>query len=72
MVKRRCILLMAKKSLSYSFNGLFTLEDFMIEETKKDETKYYNLLTYLREFDNKNISITIKEDDEPESLEVNE
>ena len=42
---------MAKKSMSYTFNGLFTLEDFMIEETKKDETKYYNLLTYLKEFD---------------------
>ncbi len=59
---------MAKKSMSYSFNGLFTVENFMIEETKKDETKYYNLLTYLREFDGKNVSITLKEDDEPKSV----
>lgn len=61
---------MAKKSMSYTFNGLFTLEDFMIEETKKDETKYYNLLTYLKEFDGKNISINLKEDDEPEALKI--
>lgn len=56
--------------MSYTFNGLFTLEDFMIEETKKDETKYYNLLTYLKEFDGKNISINLKEDDEPEALKI--
>ena len=37
-------------------------------KNKKDETKYYNLLTYLREFDGKNVSITLKEDDEPKSV----
>lgn len=60
---------MAKISKSYSFSGLFTMEDFMIEETKKDETKYYNLLTFLKEFDNKNLSVTLKEDGEPEAVE---
>ncbi|MGG0793828.1 YonK family protein [Brevibacillus laterosporus] len=69
---------MAKRSHSLSLKGLFIHQTGLIEEaTKNKETKeidvrYYKLYDLLKEFDSRQVSITIKEDDEIESVDENE
>ncbi|PPB12846.1 YonK family protein [Brevibacillus laterosporus] len=69
---------MAKRSHSLSLKGLFIHQTGLVqEETRNKETKefdksFYNLYDLLKEFDSKQVSITIKEDDEIESIDENE
>lgn len=69
---------MAKRVHSLSLKGLFLHDTGLIEEkeknkeTKETEVKYYKLYDLLQEFDGKQVSITIKEEDEVEAADEND
>lgn len=62
---------MAKKTHGYSFKGDYYHDKQVVAELDKktEEWSYYSLIDILKEFDQKTISITIKEEDEVPSVE---
>ncbi|TPG68912.1 hypothetical protein EEL31_10480 [Brevibacillus laterosporus] len=69
---------MAKRVHSLNLKGNFFHETGLIEEvTRNKETKetailYYKLYDLLQDFDGKQVSITIKEEDEIEAADEND
>ncbi|MFL1672467.1 YonK family protein [Paenibacillus dendritiformis] len=62
---------MAKKVHTYQLKGAYYHEKQVVEEydKKTEETTYYSLRNILADFDQKNITISIKEEDEVPSVE---
>lgn len=60
---------MAKLVNSVSFKGEFSFLDMEITETTKDSIDTYDLKEYLKRFDGRTVSITIKEENQPEPKE---
>lgn len=64
---------MAKYTSSFTAKGLLEIDNMTITEIKKtkdgDIESVYNFLEYLRNFDGKIVSVTIKEDVELEPIE---
>jgi len=56
---------MGKKKINYSLAGIFNKNEMKITEVKKDDMKFiYDLNEILKEFDGKDVKITISEEDE--------
>lgn len=53
---------MAKKDHSISFNGVLEVETMEVLEEDKNGQHVYDLLTELKQFDGKKVSIKIKEE----------
>lgn len=54
----------AKKVHSISITGDFSLDTMEIVEVTKDAEYTYDFLSILKDFDGKNITVTLKEQDE--------
>ena len=64
---------MAKKVHSVSVKGLFDMNVMEITEVKKDQGDFvYDFKKILEEFDGKNISVTIKEEDKLPTKDMEE
>lgn len=55
---------MAKKTHSVSLKGILDMDTGVIEEVTKDDVNNYNFIEILKEFHDKQVSITIKEETE--------
>lgn len=62
---------MAKKVHSYTLKGNYDHKTMVIAEydKKTEETSYYSLNDILSEFDNKELSITVEEEDTVQPIE---
>lgn len=59
---------MAKRVLSTQLKGSFNLDSMEITEVTKDSEKTYNFLEILHEYAGKNITVSIKEENEIEPI----
>lgn len=59
----------AKKTHQVSLKGLLSLEEMTVTEVVKEEEYTYNFADIIREFNDKNVSITIKEEDPIPTME---
>ena len=55
---------MAKKTHSVQLKGILDLDGMTVEEVTKDDVNMYNFLEILREFHDKQVTISIKEEQE--------
>lgn len=61
---------MAKFNVSYSFNGVLDMDQgIRVTEIKKDSESTFDVLAVFQQFANKNVKISISEDNEPTPLE---
>ncbi len=60
---------MAKLTNQVSFKGEFTFLDMEITEKTKESIDTYDLKEYLKRFDGRTVSITVKEELQPEPKE---
>lgn len=60
---------MAKLTHSFSAKGDFSFLDLEITETKKESIDTYDLKEYLKQFDGKTVTFSIKEETEAEPVE---